>query len=226
MSAAADTQRGAKAIFVDTTSGAVVSGSTARSTPRTVNRARTEAQRAPEPPRPPVPEVAGLMYYLEMVSASGQRSRVTADYTFHSGDRILVHVVSSIDGDVAVFQHDPDGVLTQLFPDSRVNGGSAFIPQKIDTVLPSPTAWFRFDDQTGRERLSIVLTPRVKAASPRPAPAITAASFNEIRGRVGSKGLLLETENSGPEQATYVVRPVEHGRAAEPLIVEIVLKHQ
>jgi hypothetical protein len=224
LSATAAEKRGAKAIFVDTTSGAVVDGSKPQTAPRTSKRNRIN--RGPEPAATHAAEVAGLMYYLELVSASGQRSRVTADYTFHSGDRVLVHVVSSIDGDVAVFQHDPDGVATQLFPDARVNGGSAFVPKKVDTILPAPTAWFRFDDQTGTERLSIVLTPRQKAAPPRPAATMTTASFDAIRAGGASKGLVLETENSGPEQATYVVRPMQDGRPAEPLIVEIALKHR
>jgi Domain of unknown function (DUF4384) len=213
-------QRGAKAIFVDTTSGSVVQGHKPAVVPRTPGRSR------PEPAREstPLTEVTGLMYYLELLSPTGTRSRVTADHMFRSGDRILVHVVSSTDGDVAVFQHNPDGSTTRLFPDARVNGGSASIRKGVDTVLPSPTSWFRFDDQTGTELLSIVLTPR-KAAAATPG-TLSSASFEHIRAGGGSKGLMLETENSGSEQATYVVRPTQNGRATEPIIVEIALKHR
>lgn len=225
LSVTAEDKRGAKAIFVDTTSDAVVQTSKPRSAPPASNRPRGQASRAPEPV--PSPAVAGLMYYLELVSASGQHSRVTSDYTFHSGDRILVHVVSSVDGDVAVFQHDSDGVMTQLFPDSRVNGGSAFIAKRVDTILPSPTAWFRFDDQTGTERLSVVLTPRTRPGAPvRAAAPVTAASLDAIRSGGASKGLMLETETSGPEQATYVVRPFPDNRGSDPLMIEIALKHR
>jgi hypothetical protein len=225
-SAVAEGSRGAKAIFVDTTSGAVVSGGARQPEPRPAKRSKTRTANGSAPARTVAPQVAGLMYYLELVSASGQRSRVTADSTFHSGDRILVHVVSSTDGDLAVFQHDPDGTISRLFPDTRVNGGSAFIARNVDTTVPSPTSWFRFDDQTGTERLSVVLTPRGRAAPPRPSATMTTAALSEFRSGAGSKGLLLETENSGPEQATYVVRPMQDDRAAEPLIVEITLKHQ
>lgn len=226
LSAIAEGSRGAKAIFVDTTSGAVVSGGARQAAPRPTSQSRNRTAKVSAPARTATTQIAGLMYYLELVAASGQRSRVTADYTFHSGDRILVHVVSSTDGDLAVFQHDPDGTISRLFPDDRVNGGSAFISRNVDTTVPSPAAWFRFDDQTGTERLSIVLTPRGGVAPPRPSATMTTAAFSEIRTGPGSKGLLLETENSGPEQATYVVRPIQEDRPAEPLIVEITLKHQ
>ena len=219
LTAAGSERRGAKAIFVDTTSGAVVQGGKPRTAPGLQNTVRAEKPAV-------VPEVAGLMYYLELVSRSGQKSRVTADRTFRSGDRILVHVVSSIDGDVEVYQRNADGSATMLFPDERVNGGSSFVPKGVDTILPSPMAWFRFDDQTGTEHLSIVLRPRTPAAPARPGVPMASMSFDEIRSGGASKGLVLETEKSGVEQATYVVRPVQEGRSAEPIVVAIPLKHQ
>lgn len=217
-------QRGAKAIFVDTTSGAVVQGST----PQTNHKARTQKERraTARTTATSTPSAAvGLMYYIELVSPSGQTSRVTADRTFRSGERILLHVRSSVDGDVEVFQREPDGHQTRLFPDERVNGGSAFIRKNVDTVLPSPSAWFRFDEQQGTEHLTIVLTPRSAAAPSRPATPVASAAMEQIQTG-GSKGLLLETESTGPEQATYVVLPPQRGRSADQIVVPITLKHQ
>jgi len=222
---AAAEKRGAKAIFVDTTSGAEVQASKAQPSSRPVSRSH-RSSRTSQRAAPAVPEVAGLMYYLELVSPSGERSRVTADHTFHSGDRILVHVMSSIDGNVAVFQHEPDGRTAQLFPDPRINGGSGYIARRVDAILPSPTAWFRFDDQPGTERLSIVLTPPPARAAPQQVASVTTSSLDHLRASGGSKGLVVETENSGPAQATYVVRPMQDGRTVEPLVVEIALRHQ
>jgi hypothetical protein len=215
-------QRGAKAIFVDTTSGAIVPGSA----PQTNGKARTQKERHREKTAPRTPEAIGLMYYIELVSPSGQTSRVTADRTFRSGERILLHVRSSVDGDVEVFQREPDGRQTRLFPDERVNGGSAFIRKNVDTVLPAPSAWFRFDDQAGIERLIVVLTPRATSAPSRPAPPVQTVALERIESGAGSKGLLLETESTGPEQATYVVLPPQDGRGAEQIVVPIALKHQ
>lgn len=218
--AEADT-RGAKAIFIDTTSGAVVQGSTPQP-----NKPRSQSPRRSAGKAEKAPEAIGLMYYMELVSPSGQKSRVTADRTFQSGERILLHVQSNVDGDVAVFQRESDGRQTQLFPDDRVNGGSALIKKNADMILPSPTAWFRFDDQSGTEQLTIVLTPRSAGTSARRALAVPMASLDPIEPGSGSKGLLLETESSGPEQATYAVRPVQNGQAAERIIIPIMLKHQ
>lgn len=214
-------ERGAKAIFVDTTSGAVVTGDK----PQPGGKSRAQKAR-PATTAAATPSAVGLMYYIELVSPSGQTSRVTADRTFRSGERILLHVRSSVDGDVEVFQRETDGRHTRLFPDERVNGGSAFIRKNVDTILPAPSAWFRFDDQAGTEQLTVVLTPRASGAPSRPAPPVASVALDQVQSGAGSKGLLLETESTGAEQATYVVLPPQKGRGAEQIVVPITLKHQ
>lgn len=216
-------QRGAKAIFVDTTSGATVEGS-APPQPNAKPSGQKPRRHASATPSPS--PAVGIMYYIELISPSGQTSRVTADRTFRSGERILLHLRSSIDGDVEVFQREPDGGHTRLFPDGRVNGGSAFIKKNVDTVIPAPSAWFRFDDQAGTEQLIVVLTPRTAAAPSRPAPAVASAALEQIAPAGGSKGLLLETESTGPEQATYAIVPPQKNQPAEQIVVPITLKHQ
>lgn len=229
ISATAAEQRGAKAIFVDTTSGAVVE----RSNPQTSTGSRP-AQRPRRPTTPAaaaattMPEAIGIMYYIELVAPSGERSLVTVDRNFRSGDRILLHVKSNVDSDVAVYQREPDGRQTRLFPDSRINDGSALIKKGEDTVLPSPTAWFRFDDQTGIEHLTIILTPRTAGASPpwRTAPPTLSASHDATRPGAGSKGLIVETDTTSAQPATYAMSRIENGRVSGPVEISVTLKHQ
>lgn len=227
--AAAD-EKGAKAIFVDTTSGASISGNVSKASSRTTRPATrkpsTARTSAPAPAR--APEVSGLMYYVELVSPTGETRRVTTDRTFTSGERILLHVVSAIDGDIAVYQRTPNGQAARLFPDDRIRNGDARIVKGVDTVLPSPTSWFRFDDQPGTEELTLVLTPRAAGDATQPQPAVQTSSVrhDDIGAAAGSKGLVVETDRDGPAPATYVVRRAVSGRPPEPIVVTVRLKHQ
>jgi hypothetical protein len=223
---AGDAEKGAKAIFVDSTSGAVISSaaaSEAKGTPGTNARKRTVA-----PASASAAEVSGLMYYVELVSPKGETSRVTTDRVFHSGERILLHVVSSINGDVAVYQRAADGRAAKLFPDDRIDVSNAHITRGVDTILPSPTSWFRFDDRPGTEELTIVLTPQTTPATQRQLMAglATPARYDDIALASGSKGLVLETDHAGPAQATYVVRRTEGSRPPESIVVAIRLDHR
>lgn len=219
--------KGAKAIFIDSTSTTIVV--TESATP--AKRRNKPTTRKPTPPavaRSAATEVSGLMYYVELVSANGETSRVTTDRVFRSGERILLHVTSSIDGDIAVLQRMPDGQLTTLFPDARIRNGSAYISKNVDTILPASTAWFRFDNEPGTEELILRLTPRVATAPPEQSRVTHATPIrtDDITSAAGSKGLLVETENTGAQQATYVVRRTEAGQVPEPIVVRILLEHR
>lgn len=231
-------EKGAKSLFVDTTSGATIQSTaakpqarrTATTTRRKPATPARQPQRASAPPAAAAsPEVSGLMYYVELVSPNGETSRVTTDRTFTSGERILLHVVSAVDGDVAVYQRTPNGQAARLFPDDRIRNGSGRIAKGVDTALPSPTSWFRFDEQPGTEELTIVLTPRTADdAAPRAqsAPQLAAARYYELAAGDGGKGLVVETDSAGPAPATYVVRRAVSGRPPEPVVVTIRLKHR
>lgn len=218
--------QGAKAIFIDSTSGSRVE-SAASPAPRQAKSKPAMRKRNVVPVVSTVTpvEVSGLMYYVELVSAKGETSRVTTDHMFRSGDRMLLHVVSSIDGDLAIYQRTPASQAARLFPDSRINDGSARIVKGVDAILPSPTSWFRFDNQAGTEELTLVLTPRA-ASAPVPAMQTAAARYEDVGSAAGSKGLVVETDNSGTAQATYVVRRTEAGRPPEPVVVRIQLEHR
>ena len=140
-----------------------------------------------------------------------------------------MHVTSSIDGDIAVFQRASDGRQLKLFPDDRIHNGSSLIARGVDTALPSPTSWFRFDHQPGTEELTLVLTPRAALTAPPGSPvSIQNASlqYEEIGLAAGSKGLVVETDSVGPAQGTYVVRRSVVGRPPEPIVMAVRFKHR
>jgi len=221
-------EKGAKALFVDSFSGAEIPAGTGGKPP---------ANKIP-PKKVATGSVSrsvstGLMYWVELLKSSGEAVRVTSDQVFHSGDRIRVHLTGSVDGDVAVYQRDPQGQAVRLFPDMRVNAGSARVRKGTSTIVPSASSWFRFDDKVGTERLLIVLTPQMQAA-PTAASATVVASaesnpdrrYDELRPAEGSKGLILETDTSSAQPATYVVRSSVSEKPLEPISVEIVLRHE
>lgn len=222
--AMAGEQRGAKSIFVDTTSGAVVES---KPQPPAKPATQKQTQRRSTPAATPAAAVPaaspGLMHYIELVSPSGERRQVTTDDTFRSGDRILLHMQSNVDGYIEVLQRGPNGTMTRLFPDDRVNGGSAFISKGKDTVLPSPTAWFRFDDQPGIEHLVVYLTPH-GSGTPAPWQPVTPAQAAQdaVQTGAGSKSLLIETDNSSDKPATYAVAQP----GTQRMSMTILLKHQ
>lgn len=221
---AATDGKGAKAMFVDSTSGAIIRSENNASSRRT---ARKGAGRPASSAA--AADVSGLMYYLELVLPGGETSRVTSDRVFTSGERIRLHVTSSMDGDIAVLQRTPDGRTAQLFPDQRIRNGDAHIEKGVDTILPSPVSWFRFDQNAGTEELTLVLTPRATVASPQTPPRsiqIVSMQYDEIASSAGSKGLVVETDSAGPAQGTYVVRRPVSGKPPEPVVVTIRLKHR
>jgi len=225
-----DAEKGAKALFVDSLSGAEIQAAGGASKPASppVRKNPPKKTAAAMPQRV---ASTGLMYWVELLKPTSEAIRVTTDQVFHSGDRIRVHLTGSVDGAIAVYQRDPHGKAVQLFPDARVNGGSGRVRKGTNTVVPSESSWFRFDDQVGTERLLIILTPDSHPL-PSPAPETRVAAndrgdreYDQLRPSDGSKGLVLETDTAGTEPATYVVRPVVQ-KEVEPISVEVTLRHE
>lgn len=226
----AKTEKGAKALFVDSLSGAEIQADGGGVS----KPAAKKSQAKPASAAAPVQRAAsaGLMYWVELLKPSGEAVRVTSDRVFHSGDRIRVHLTGSVDGDVIVYQRDARGQAVQLFPDARVNEGSARVRKGTSTIIPSVSSWFKFDDQVGTERLLIVLKPEALSPAPGPSAVVAAAAddvhrdYDQLRPAGGSKGLVLETDAASSEPATYIVRSGSAGKPVDPISVEIVLKHE
>jgi len=88
---------------------------------------------------------------------NGELMRVNNNRAFLSGEKIRIHFQSNVDGRLMIFQQEKNGVMRRLYPDSRINGGDNRIMARVDTIIPSATAWLTFDDDPGEERLTVFL---------------------------------------------------------------------
>lgn len=83
-------------------------------------------------------------------------SEVSDQARFHSGDRFRLSVQANLAGHLYIFVKDSDGEIQLLFPYER--------GQDTNTVRPFRTRqvpeddWFRFDRETGTERIYLFLS--------------------------------------------------------------------
>jgi hypothetical protein len=230
----AQERRGAKAVFLDPTSGAaVIAGQLG------VGRASSDR------PRPDAHNLdggaggdsaTGLMYYLELVKPSGEVLRVNSTRVFHSGERVRVHFQSNVNGRLTIVQKQKDAHAHILFPDRRVRAGDNRIRRDVDTVVPSERAWFQFDQDAGEEQLLVFLTTEegydaVKSEVAR--AEIGQAQAQQLQSKVeqlqGSKGLLIEVDDQSDKPAAYAVNTAaKEDKAQLPGVValEITLIHK
>ena len=89
----------------------------------------------------------------------GLRVREVSDRdSFRSGDRFRLSVQANVEGYLYIFVRDGEGDITLLFPYER--------GEKTNTVKPFRTRqvpeedWFRFDEETGAERIYLFLSRR------------------------------------------------------------------
>lgn len=169
----------------------------------------------------------GLRYWIELVRPGESVGvRVTADRVFRSGERIRLHFQSNIAGYIALLQLGTHGAASLLFPDSAKGHPDNRIATMQDRVLPSNTAWFRFDNEPGSERLLVLFAqdlndlPLLAKISAAPRPDIQLVQETAEMGRT-SKNLVLEHDVSAHETTgTYIVN-VSGG----PVIFELLLQH-
>lgn len=228
----ASPEKGAKALFLDPTSGAAVASTKTRIAGRAGQAAPVAAKKPSQVP--PVVN-AGLMYYIERQRPDGQFERVNPTVTFRSGDRIRIHLKSNVDGRLVIAQRDSQGGSGVLFPDPRVNGGDNRIRAGQMTALPSATTWFKFDEHPGEERLLVMLTPQGNQVAPGVFPDVPPQQWDSRRteqfallaqAQKGSKALVVEVDEAKESAATYVVQPA--GKVVDQGVIttEIVLQHR
>ena len=216
-------EKGAKAIFLDTQTGRMTMPMQAR--PAAARQAAKAQAGSVQ-----VPAITGLMYYLELLEPSGQLVRVNSTRTFHSGDKVRLHVSSNVDGSLVILQRQDQGAFERLFPAASMPTLAAFVKKGVDTVLPTASGWFKFDERPGEIHLLMMLT--AAAESSRPAPvsfddrAEMMLAFNKIQH--GSKGLMVEADDS-PKNG-YEVRLVDSTRdktlTPGQIVVEVKLQHR
>ena len=215
-----------------------------------------------KPPSSPVPagtglvENVGIKYWVELIQpGNAQITRVNSNRIFHSGERMRLHIETNVDGRITLLQLRPDGTAQILFPDARINGGNNDIQAGIDMQVPSSTAWIRFDNNPGIERLVIFLSPVDRrpmgegGAPPRQAdaqgqsspsngtasgdgePDLTQiAAFMSMWERLrGGKGVTVEVDDQAEKPASYAVLTAAGNpstRPRDPLAIEIQFRHQ
>ena len=222
-------ETGAKALFLDPTSGAAVAPMNTGASGRSGSGATKKR------PEAAMTVNAGLMYYIERQRPDGQLERVNPTATFRSGDKIRIYLKSNVNGKLVIAQRDSDGGSGVLFPDSRVDGGDNRIRAGQVTALPSGSTWFKFDEHPGKEHLLVLLTPEGNQPAAGAFPDVPPKQWNPQRteqvallaqAQKGSKALVVEVDETKESAATYVVQPAGQTVAQGVITTEIVLQHQ
>ncbi len=188
------------------------------------------------PANPAHPRNPGLMYWIEVRTADDTVRRVSTSRLFHSGDRIRIHVQSSVDGRLSILQRQDDGPYDSLFPNAHTVTDR--VVAREDTVLPSRTGWFRFDEKPGRISLLVMLvsTPSStggragNTASADSHPGQASATANEVTAALKSleenKSLYVEDDPESNSPANYAAVRWDDPRAKGTVAAKIVLVHQ
>jgi hypothetical protein len=165
-----------------------------------------------------------LLYWIELRGPSTSDSdRVTESRTFKSGERIRFYFTSSTGGYIALAQWHKDGTLALLFPRADKGLDDTKIQPSVERILPSETAWLKFDANPYIERVVILFADSAKRLHTLIQTTTRAEMPEEaVQAQLGSKDLLLEVEETVPSQiGTYLV-----SRDGGPVIRNIFLKHQ
>ncbi|HTB13056.1 MAG TPA: DUF4384 domain-containing protein [Bryobacteraceae bacterium] len=194
----------------------------------------------------------GLRYSVMKRDASGKFIEVDQDSTFRSGDRIRLSVDTNTPGYLYVVMQGSSGNWRLLFPSADVEGGNNRIDKGVSQQIPAgDKGQFVFDDQSGTEKLFLVLSRRPEADLDKLIYSITGTSaegdrklmasasiggdvVSRLRDEVKSRDLVFEkvdemslkydgTNDVKTEKATYVVNPSK-GEDAR-LVVDVALKH-
>ena len=216
--------------------------------------ARTPAKKT----QAPVPVVnaanvpLGLRYSVMKRDASGKFVEVDQDATFRSGDRIRLNVDTNTPGYLYVVMQGSSGNWRLLFPSADVEGGNNRIDKGMSQQIPpGDKGQFLFDEQSGTEKLFLVLSRRPEADLDKLIYSITGSStegdrrliatariggdvVDRLRDEVKSRDLVFEkidemslkydgTSDVKTEKATYVVNPSRGDDAR--LVVDVALKH-
>jgi hypothetical protein len=193
----------------------------------------------------------GLRYSVMKRDGSGKFVEVDPDSTFRSGDRIRLNVDTNTHGYLYVVMQGSSGNWRLLFPSADAEGGNNRIEKGASQQIPAgDKGQFVFDEQSGTEKLFLVLSRRPEADLDKLIYSITGGSssndrklmaqasvgddvVNRLREEVKSRDLVFEKvdemaiQTNGSEvrteKATYVVNPSRTDDAR--LVVDVALKH-
>ncbi len=114
--------------------------------------------------------------YTLFLEQNGQKKRVSPGHVFHSGDRVHLLVEANRSAYLYVFHQDEKGPAQLLFPDARLRHGDNAIAAHQLTFIPYEGS-FVFDNQSGDEKLTLVVAEKPLANVPRGAELSDSGSF-------------------------------------------------
>jgi hypothetical protein len=191
----------------------------------------------------------GLRY--TMLKKTGDEAvEVDAEAVFHAGDRIRIAVEPNDEGYLYVVNQGSSGTWKLLFPSPEIKNGDNHVQKRVRYEIPAGYT-FTFDEQTGAEKLFIVLSRQPEPdlenliyslghevkdkdkAADKPKVMMASAAFSDdVIGRLRTayaRDLIVEKvddEQPGPkrEKAVYAVNP--SGSADSRVVADVTLKHQ
>jgi hypothetical protein len=140
--------------------------SAAKSTPKqtTAKSSSKPAATSPSTASAPATHVVqaavplGLRYAVLKRDAAGKYAEVDPDTNFRSGDRIRMQIDANTTGYLYVVMQGSSGNWRLLFPSSEVAGGSNLVQKGQSLQIPGGQGQFVFDEQSGTEKLFLILT--------------------------------------------------------------------
>jgi Domain of unknown function (DUF4384) len=179
----------------------------------------------------------GIAYWVEWQSPGAAPTRIAdpSRFIFRSGDRIRFHVKTNVPGYLYVVNQGSSGRDTMLFPYVGMPDRLNRIEGQKEHAIP-PRGWIMFDNQPGEEVLLFAISPSsltnlLEASSPGSSLSPSAPGrLIDVVDRRGAKDLLVETDNTPGQQATYLgaaVRPVAAEAEGSTVVTySIRLQHQ
>jgi hypothetical protein len=197
----------------------------------------------------------GLRYRVLKRDGAGKFVEVDPDATFRSGDRIRLSVDTNTPGYLYVVMQGSSGNWRLLFPSTDVEGGNNRIEKGASQQIPSgDKGQFLFDEQSGTEKLFLVLSRKPEADLDKLIYSITGEGsspgstqdkklmakatvgddvVNRLREEVKSRDLVFEKidemsmqQNGGEVKTEKATYVVNPSRTDDArLVVDVALKH-
>jgi hypothetical protein len=203
----------------------------------------------PQGPRPAL----GLRYTI-LKKSGDQPVEVGSGTVFHAGDRIRLAVEANDSGYLYVVNQGSSGTWKLLFPSPEIKDGDNHIQKRVRYEIPSGYT-FTFDEQSGEEKLFIVLSrqpepdlegliyslgnpaagnpTKDKPAVEKPKMLLASAAFgDDVIGKLRNsyaRDLIVEKvddEQAGPKQEKAVYAVNPSGSADSRVVADVTLKHQ
>lgn len=148
----------------------------------------------------------GTKITIEM-SRNGKLSFVKPTYKFRSGDKIRLRLSTNFQGYISLLNVGSTGEVKLLYP--YIGADNSVVPSK-DIQIPASDAWIVFDDKTGTENLTVIMSKEPLGES--------TDNYSNLR-QSNSRDLLIEYA----ADAVYAV--CEEERITKPVGFTLMLKH-